>query len=288
MRIYISSSCSQKQSVFDAVEELADAGFSFIELSGGNDYDGYSQTALLEMRRKRGLTFLVHNYFPPQPEPFVLNLASSDALTRKRCLRLIRDALSLSAALNQTHYGVHAGYSREMNLARDQDGVFVGSTQIADPRTTQEEFIETILRELPPGLRLAVENAFPRPDDAHLSLMATPEDILYFLNRFENSKAGLLLDLGHLGVSASILQFDKYAFLRTLVSQYGTRILELHLSTHAGSRDTHSITPPDAPDVTFLKEQRTFLEHAPLVLEWQNADCKEAFTAYTKLLPILA
>jgi sugar phosphate isomerase/epimerase len=288
MRIYISSSCSRKRSVFDAVEELAQAGFSHIELSGGNDFDGYSQVALLEMRQKLGLTFLVHNYFPPQPETFVLNMASSDKATRSRCLRLVREALALSAALGQTHYGVHAGYSREMSLSRDQDGVFVGSEAIAAPRLAQEAFIEVILAELPAELCLAVENAFPRPDDPHLSLMATPEDILYFLERFSNPTAGLLLDLGHLGVSAHILQFDKYAFLRNLVSRFGSRILELHLSTHTGNRDTHSITRPDSPDVTFLMKHRMFLEHAPLVLEWQNADCKEAFAAYTKLLPFLS
>lgn len=288
MRIYISSSCSHKRSVFDSVEELANVGFTHIELSGGNDFDGYSQAALLEMRRKLGLTFLVHNYFPPQPEIFVLNLATSDEVLRGQCFRLVREALALSDILGQTHYGVHAGYSREMSLTRDQDGVFVGFAEIAAPRCAQEAFIEAILAELPPGFRLAVENAFPRLSDAHLSLMATPEDIVYFLNRFKEEQAGLLLDLGHLGVSAHILQFDKYAFLRSLVQQFGKRILELHLSTHVGSRDKHYITPPDSPDVAFLMEHRAFLEHAPLVLEWQNTDCKEAFAAYTKLLSILA
>lgn len=287
MRIYISSSCSRKRSVFDAVEELAAAGFSHIELSGGNDFDDYSQVALLEMRQKLGLTFLIHNYFPPQPESFVLNLASSDRTTRSRCLRLIREALSLSAALGQTHYGVHAGYSREMSIARDGDGVFIGAAAIVDPRSAQEEFIEKILAELPAGLRLAVENAFPKPDDTHLSLMATPDDILYFFERFVNPAPGLLLDLGHLGVSAHILQFDKYKFLSDIVPRFGERILEVHLSTHTENRDTHSVTPPGSPDVAFLMKYRTFLEHAPLVLEWQNTDCKEAFAAYTKLLPLL-
>ncbi|GHT86065.1 hypothetical protein FACS1894137_11130 [Spirochaetia bacterium] len=287
MKLYISSSCSQHPSIFDAIKELADAGFTHIELSGGNEYAGYNQEYLLELKNKRGLTFLVHNYFPPQPKSFVLNIATANPVNRQQCFVLVQEAVNLSRLLKQTHYGIHSGYNREMTTAKDMDGVFTSIGAIPDARKLQEVFLEKIKNILPSGFRLAIENAFPHKDNADTSLMYSTEHIEKFLQGFDGTPIGLLLDLGHLGVSACMMGFDKFAFLQRLLPQYYLRIFEIHLSTHNEDIDTHWITQPDTPDVQMLASYRSLLQHIPVTLEWQNADCTEAFAAYQRLCPIL-
>ncbi|KKK58959.1 hypothetical protein LCGC14_3039190, partial [marine sediment metagenome] len=76
--IYISSACVQHEKIKDSVEKLAQNGFEHIELSGGTKYyEGYEQD-LVELKNKYDLKYLLHSYFPPPKEDFILNLASLD------------------------------------------------------------------------------------------------------------------------------------------------------------------------------------------------------------------
>ena len=76
--IYVSSACVKARRIGDAVQQLADAGFTCIELSGGTiHYSGW-KTDLFKLKEENGLHYLFHNYFPPPEKPFVLNLASLD------------------------------------------------------------------------------------------------------------------------------------------------------------------------------------------------------------------
>lgn len=288
MKLYISSSCSQKKNIFDALEELAAAGFKNIELSGGSDFDGYTKKGLLQLRQRLGLTLLVHNYFPPQATSFVLNISSANTETRQNSMALVHDAIELSLALGQNHYGVHAGFLSEMSTKRDEDGVFLPGENITGTQNRQQDFIKEIMQTLPQGFKIALENCFPRKDGTPMSLLSTQEQILAHVEYYKDSPMGLLLDLGHLGVSAQIHKFDKYIFLCKLFQRWTSRIFEIHLSTHEGGRDTHSITGIDSPDVVFLMQYGKVLAHVPLVLEWQNTNSREAYMAYEGLLPLLS
>lgn len=288
MKLFISSSCSKQDNIFDALEELALVGFNNIELSGGNLFDNYTKEGLLDLRKRFNLNLLVHNYFPPQPEPFVLNIASAIPETVRHSQYLIDESIELSLELGQTHYGLHAGYIHEMSTVCDEYGVFLSGERIVDAAHIQQNFIDQVVKKMPKGFYLAIENAFPRGDGTPFSLMSSPEQILAHLEYYKNSPVGLLLDLGHLGVSSHILKFDKYFFLDILFTMWKSRIFELHISTHHGSKDTHQINRKDSPDIAFLRKYRNELFHIPLVLEWQNIDCTVAYMAYQELLPLLS
>jgi len=76
--IYVSSACSKQNLIGPAIKELADQGYRNIELSGGTRYYKDYESDLLDLKKKYSLNFLIHNYFPPPKEPFILNLASLD------------------------------------------------------------------------------------------------------------------------------------------------------------------------------------------------------------------
>ena len=74
--IYVSSSCLKNKKITQSVQDLADEGYKNIELSGGTTlYEGYVND-LLDLKEKYDLRYLLHNYFPPPKEPFMLNIAS--------------------------------------------------------------------------------------------------------------------------------------------------------------------------------------------------------------------
>ena len=79
-----------------------------LELSSGTDF----AEGILEAVRYyhiKPLNYLVHNYFPPHKEPFVLNLASTSKIDSKRSLDHCRAAIDLATELGAPFYSVHAG-----------------------------------------------------------------------------------------------------------------------------------------------------------------------------------
>src|SRR3989338_3393905 len=114
--LYLSSACVKHEKIKDSVEELAANGFKDIELSGGTKYyPGYEQD-LLKLQERYGLNYLVHNYFPPPQEDFILNLASCNEETYQKSLRHCRRAIALSGKLGARKFGLHAGFFIEVKI----------------------------------------------------------------------------------------------------------------------------------------------------------------------------
>ena len=108
--IYISSSCIKAKTIKESVTILAEVGFNNIELSGGTQYYSSFETDLIKLQDKYGLNYQLHNYFPPPPNHFVLNLASINKDIYNNSIKFAKKAISLSKKLGGTRYGIHAGY----------------------------------------------------------------------------------------------------------------------------------------------------------------------------------
>ena len=74
MKLFVSSSSIKSKNICDCVKLLNSIGVSNIELSGGTNYDSLDVEELIKFKVNNSLNYLVHNYFPPVPKPFVLNL----------------------------------------------------------------------------------------------------------------------------------------------------------------------------------------------------------------------
>ncbi len=138
--IFVSSSCVKSKHIRESVQQLVDMGFRNIELSGGTQpYDGMVQD-LIGLKEKYGLNYLLHNYFPPPAEPFVVNLAALDNLTFQNTLSHLKNSLKLSQLLKADKFGFHAGFL--ISIPTSQMGKEITKQQIFDPAQAMKRFCE--------------------------------------------------------------------------------------------------------------------------------------------------
>ena len=76
---------------------MADNGFTNIELSGGTEYYDNFENDLINLKKEFDLNYLIHNYFPPPLEHFVLNLASTDKDIYEKSLSHYKRAIQFLA-----------------------------------------------------------------------------------------------------------------------------------------------------------------------------------------------
>ncbi|MBW2453577.1 MAG: sugar phosphate isomerase/epimerase [Deltaproteobacteria bacterium] len=238
MLIFASSACVRHQRIGDSVRELAAAGFRHIELTAGTKPYESLEDELLALRDELGLTYLVHNYFPPPAEPFVLNLASPDDEIWQRSIDLCRTAIALAQRLGQTRYSVHAGHLLDLRLG--ELGKPVADRAVAQRPAAVERFARAYqgLQSEFPDVAIHVENnvlsetnwrtfrtdPFLVTDHAgYLELKSACPDLL------------LLLDLAHLQVSCQSLSlpFDEEADKLLAQTDY------LHVSDNDGRADSN-------------------------------------------------
>ena len=222
----------------EAVKRLRAEGIERIELSGCT----YAKDPVAGLDAAAEIGPLqVHNYFPPQEDPFVFNLCDPDAGGRKRSLGLAFDAIDLSKKLGSNVYSFHAGF---LGTPAVTD---LGRTWGVTNRISLDEgislFAESVSRvadyaEAREG-RLLIENnvlttgtAENNGDD--ILLMTTSQGIRSVLEAVGRG-VRLLMDVAHLAVSARTLGFDAEVALTEvadLVSGY-------HLSDNNGLVDSN-------------------------------------------------
>lgn len=288
--IYISSTASSKDKIKDAILELVQLGFLNIELSGGTVfYDGI-ENDLLALKEKYQINFLIHNYFPPFPKNFVMNIASRDKQEREDTFILIEQAICLAKKLGSDQYTFHAGYDTSLS---EENGIFRKKTMGGNSHNgpnTKEDFYNSInllaSQISKENFRIGIENFFPI-NGAINSFLQSGEDIIEFLQLYiKHQNVGLLLDLGHLGVAANYLGFDKFKVLDEIFSDYSKKIFEIHISENNGDKDLHQLSYPNSWQIK-LVHQNKFLRDVPLVFEWRRSSNKGTYRHFTELRKIL-
>lgn len=195
------------------------------------------------------INFLLHNYFPAPPKPFVLNLADLNSENRNRSIIFVENALKVCSACDVPFYSVHAGFVATLvpeDLGRPERQKFEVTTSQYEKSLAY--FTESIinLSQVAKSLdvRLLIENnvhAVPDPGLSHL-LLSTTDDIHNFFEQISLDGVGFLLDVAHLKVSSNYLEFDPYDAIERLAPW----ISALHLSDNDGSRDTNDLCRTDS------------------------------------------
>lgn len=237
--IYISSSCIKSNAIEDAVRVLADEGFVNIELSGGTDFKEGTLEELKNLKKEYQLNFLLHNYFPPPPVPFVLNLASLDEEISTLTIQHLKKAIDWSVALNASKYAFHAGFL--INIPLDQIGKEIKKRSLFDSELAYNCFNNNIseIYEYAKGkVDLYIENnvlsdknytEFSRVDPFFFTSSLNVNKIKW------KNEYRILLDVAHLKVSCNSLSlnFDQelsYLFNKT---DY------IHISDNDGYTDSN-------------------------------------------------
>ena len=236
--IYISTSCSESRSIGEVIEDFAGYGIRQIELSGGMDYEEDLETKLFRLQDRYDLDFLLHNYFPPPEEAFVLNLASLDEEIWHKSLDHYRKAIQLSKKLGAKRFGLHAGFF--IHLGTKDLGGYADTDVRFDRDLAINRFCEgyKALRNFSGDVKLYVENNVlsitnrERYTGFKPFMLLDDEDLQELKSRLDFP---LLTDAAHLKVSANTLGFDFEPALKSWVhiSDF------LHLSDNDGEQDSN-------------------------------------------------
>ena len=253
-RIYVSSSALKAGTFPDLVEACTALGIQHVELTS-SFVCGDDVATDLGRARMAGFRFLIHNYFPPPREPFVINLASADPAIRRRSIEHCRTALRLSAELAAPFYSVHAGFVTDpapSELGRTFRPTHTRTKADATPvfHDTVATLCETAEQV---GVDLLIENNVVSPANApdgrnRLFLGVEPEDFEALVTAVASPRLGVLLDVGHLTVSATALSIDA----RQALERIRPLVRALHLSDNDGVVDNNLTFTPDAWFVPFL------------------------------------
>lgn len=243
--IYVSSSCVRATTIRESVEQLAQHGFKNIELSGGTRYYEHILNDLLELKSKYGLSYLIHNYFPPPQEGFVLNLASLNDRIHQQSMEHAKRAIDLSVEIGSVAYGFHAGFF--INIPENQIGKEISKQELFPADESVARFIESYQTTAYANRRvqLYIENnvlseanyrSFGNTDP----FMCTTAAGIQTLKEKIDFK--FILDVAHLKVSARTLGLAFCTELATLLPQTDY----IHISDNDGSKDNNETVMADS------------------------------------------
>jgi sugar phosphate isomerase/epimerase len=232
--IYVSTTCIPGvQPLAARLAAYHSHGLHAIELGQGVTVDEESLARLPAMDGQ----FLVHNYFPPPPESFVLNLASKDERIRQQSMALVLEALDWTARLNAPFYSVHAGFITDPISFGTSSYIFPtpGSPHEAERagqryRAALELALE---RAGQLGVGLIIENNNVTPELRGKLLLQSTDEFLALFRDLPAPHLGVMLDTGHLNIAAHTLGFDRLEF----VDRLAAHIRAFQISDNDGTAD---------------------------------------------------
>lgn len=231
--IYISSSCIKTEKISDAINIFLEEGVSNIELSGGTHYYDGLIDDLLMFKQSKGVDFLLHNYFPPPIEPFVLNLASNDPVIAQKSLEHLNSSIKLSGLLGADKFAFHAGFMIDPAPQELGRRILSDSTQSMD--VAMKNFILNYQKIHAPNTKLYIENNVVSSANflsfGYNPFMLVDADDFMALQSLFNFN--LLLDVAHLKVSCCVLNKDFNTHLEKLLQHTDY----IHLSDNDGKSD---------------------------------------------------
>jgi sugar phosphate isomerase/epimerase len=268
--LYISTAAFSGAPLAGILAQCESSGIARVELSTGVQLDADWRDTV-RAARDRGMRFLVHNYFPPPSDPFVLNLAATDPAIRERSLTHCRASITLAAELGAPFYSVHAGFALNLTpeMLGQPEAQAAAADRIAIPRDTARAiFLESIRALLPharsAGIRLLVENNVLSPrylakQPGNPLLLCDAPETLWLMNEIADPALGILFDTGHAKVSGTALGFDPSDFAEAVAPHIGA----WHVSDNDGITDQNAPCREDSWFLPALRERGD----VPVVLE---------------------
>ena len=250
--IYLSTGGFHEFSAWETSRKFIQHGIHHIELSGGSYCP--DQISLL-IGDSHNANYVPHNYFPPPPVPFVVNLASTDPVISKLSFDHISNSIQLSSSLGSRYYSFHAGFL--IDPLPSELGKQLRTRELADRSFGQQIFLDRLhqLSHIASdhNVHLLVENnvlshRVYETFRTNPLLMVDPDETLYIAEHLPDN-VSLLIDVAHLKVSARSLSFDCSSFLSTL----NPYISAFHLSDNDGFSDTNSPFTEDSWFWPYLK-----------------------------------
>ena len=263
MSLYISTAC-MRGDVFDVLDAYEEAGFRNVELGSSHPYNEKISPATIA---EYDFNFIVHNYFPPPREPFIVNIASQDRAILKRSLDQLKTGIDLCEYLGTQLFTFHSGFRSDpdLNLRFITDRIAPYNTAM---KTTIQSLIEINKYAEDRGVKIAIEN------NVLSDFMCKHGEFEHLFREIGSDNLGILLDLGHLKVTANTLGFDAEEFIYKLKDM----VFAVHLHENSGKADEHRC--PKEGDWS-LKIVDKYFKEIPVVLECRCDNIKEVIKCTT-------
>lgn len=238
--IYVSSACVYNSYIGETVEQFAKAGITNIELSGGTKYYEHIEADLKSLKRKYGLQYVCHAYFPPPKEDIVVNLASCNDEIYRKSIEHYEKSIQMLSKLDIEVLSIHAGFMVEVGTAqigkRICSQVIYPKDKSYDRFVSAYQYISSLCQK--EGIKLYLENNVLSEENylsfknENLLMMTDFESISFMRDKLQFE---LLLDLGHLQVSTTTLDLNYEIECEKLLQQAEW----IHISHNNGITDQH-------------------------------------------------
>lgn len=242
--IFISTSCFfEKKSVVHVLKEYARQGIRNIELGASHQYEEGVMEFLKEYKKKYNAEFTIHGYFPPEKKPLIVNLASQNPEIINKSIAKIKKMIDIAKQLDAKLCSFHAGFL----VDPEQLGKPLDNNKRFDYEKSYETFLLSAteickyasIKNVKIAFEPNVVSSYNVVDGKNeLLLMCRIDEIKRFYRDLEMSgikNLGLLLDLGHLKVTANNLKFSALEFIKT----FKNNVLEIHIHENKGRIDEH-------------------------------------------------
>lgn len=250
--LYISTVAFSNKSIEEIIEISTLNNFS-LEFSSGLKFQKNIESLIINYT---GLK-LIHNYCPPPSIPFVINLASKVKEIREKSIDHCKKGLLLSKVCKASYFSAHAGF------CIDPKPEMLGSKLETNIEFEKNLCIENFINSLDQILTFSealnvdfyIENnvitKFNLKNGNINPLLCTEsKEIQLIFNYFNNKRFGLLLDTGHLKVSANSLGLN----LENEISEVKPFIKAIHHSDNNGIVDSNSIIDKNYWFLKYMKE----------------------------------
>ncbi len=221
----------------DVVDAVLAAGLRRIELGSIHCYE----PDLAEKLRQRPAEYVVHNYCPAPPEPFVVNIASLDPAVRTRSLAHVVESLDFCARIGAGLYTFHPGFLSDPEGPSRSTSSYDFHFGAAEPRDYERAwayFVEgcrSIATEARArGVRIAVETqgAVAKRDEL---LLQRPPELRRLFAEVADAGVEVNLNLAHLALAANAFGFER----GELVDVAAPRLAAMEVSHNEGVHDEH-------------------------------------------------
>lgn len=255
-------------SIYEAIDLCHSHGLYNLELGSNHCFEeDYSR-----LQRQDG-RFFVHNYFPAPKDPFVVNIASSDANIRTKSCAFVYEAIEFAEYIGAELYTFHPGFISDPVSANTStanfdfvwsDNEVVVKEQEQARQRMYESLDQIVSFANGRSLKIAIETEGSFTKSNQL-LMQTPNEMDELLHRYRASELGINLNIGHLHLAAEYFGFSKKQF----ASKVAGRLVAMELSHNDGREDQHLPLEPDGWYWDILSAAQ--FKDVPKILEFRNS-----------------
>ena len=274
--IFVSTSYfKERRSVKHVLNECLKVAIKNIELGAAHQHEEGIVDFLKKYKKEHGAEFTIHAYFPPEKKPVIVNLASQDPEILKESMSSVKKSIDVAKEIKARLYSFHAGF----RVDPESLGKPFKRKNIASYEDAYNTFVDSIdeicfyakNRDVKIAMEPNVVSKYNLINGKNeLLLMCELHEIKRLLEDLTHENLGILLDLGHLKITANNLKFDQEEFMMGVKD----RVLGLHVHDNDGVTDLHMPFKADSWVLEVLN--RNFLKNSiPITLEIADMDIKD-------------